>query len=147
MNNIVRNTVLFAAVAATTFATLPAANAAEWRHWHNHGNRGDAVAAGILGLAAGALIVGALNQPQPQPSYDYYGDGYYDQGYVVRRSPRPRPAPVREYYPRQVVSSNYALEPWTAEWYRYCQDRYQSFEPRTGTFTGYDGAQHFCVAN
>ena len=34
-----------------------------------------------------------------------------------------------------------------AEWYDYCSDRYRSFNARTGTFTGNDGEQHFCVAN
>jgi hypothetical protein len=30
---------------------------------------------------------------------------------------------------------------------RYCYDRYGSFDARTGTYAGYDGARHFCVAN
>ncbi|MEI9413208.1 BA14K family protein [Mesorhizobium salmacidum] len=38
-------------------------------------------------------------------------------------------------------------EPWTHEWYVYCSYRYRSFNPRTGTFTGYDGEQYFCIAN
>ena len=64
MNRIFKTAILSAAVAATTLATLPAANAGDWRHHrhHHHGN-GDAVAAGVLGLAAGALIGGALQQP------------------------------------------------------------------------------------
>ena len=40
-----------------------------------------------------------------------------------------------------------ALEPWSPEWFRYCGDRYRSFDPDTGTFIGYDGEAHFCVAN
>jgi hypothetical protein len=143
MNRIFKTAVLSAAVVATTLATLPAASADEWRH-HRHHN-GDAIAAGVLGLAAGALIVGALNNPQPRPSYyDPGDDGYYDYD----RYPRPRPAPIRRYYaePRVVYNQGYA-EPWTRDWYEYCSDRYRTFNARTGTFTGNDGDQHFCTAN
>lgn len=35
---------------------------------------------------------------------------------------------------------------WSPEWYRYCQNRYRSFNPRTGYFLGYDGEYHFCRA-
>ncbi|SDA81232.1 BA14K family protein [Mesorhizobium qingshengii] len=139
MNRIFKTAVLSAAVVATTLATLPAASADEWRHHRHHGN-GDAVAAGVLGLAAGALIVGALANDQPPP--DDYGDSYY------YRDVRPRPAPVRRYYaePRVVYNDSYA-EPWTRDWYEYCSDRYRTFNSRTGTFTGNDGEQHFCTAN
>ncbi|WP_370461231.1 BA14K family protein [Devosia yakushimensis] len=37
-----------------------------------------------------------------------------------------------------------AFEPWSAEWHRYCADRYRTFDPRTGTFLGSDGNRHFC---
>ncbi|MCZ8544684.1 BA14K family protein [Mesorhizobium qingshengii] len=139
MNRIFKTAVLSAAVVATTLATLPAASADEWRHHRHHGN-GDAIAAGVLGLAAGALIVGALANDQPPP--DDYGDSYY------YRDVRPRPAPVRRYYeePRVVYNDSYA-EPWTRDWYEYCSDRYRTFNSRTGTFTGNDGEQHFCTAN
>ena len=30
-------------------------------------------------------------------------------------------------------------EPWTPAWYDYCNDRYRSFNPRTGYFFGFDG--------
>jgi hypothetical protein len=139
MNGIFKIAILSVAVAATTLATLPAASADEWRHHWNHGNgNGDAVAAGVLGLAAGALIGSALSNPQPS----YYGPGY-DDGYY-----RYRPAPVRRYYvePRVAYADRYA-EPWTRGWYEYCSDRYRTFNPRTGTFIGYDGDQHFCAAN
>lgn len=29
-------------------------------------------------------------------------------------------------------------------WFRYCSSRYRSFDPRTGTFLGYDGRRHPC---
>ncbi|PWV97627.1 BA14K-like protein [Hoeflea marina] len=40
-----------------------------------------------------------------------------------------------------------SIEPWTPAWYRYCDNRYRSFNDRTGTYRGYDGRDHFCVAN
>jgi BA14K-like protein len=137
MNRILKTAILSAAVAATTFATLPAANAGEWRRYrhHNHSSdSGDLVAAGILGLAVGALAVGVANSSPP--AYRVYDDYPTDRRYYPAR---------REYI---YVDEGYAgaLEPWTPEWYRYCEDRYRSFDPRSGTFVGYDGRSHFCVA-
>ena len=57
------------------------------------------------------------------PYYSYYnGNGYYNQPRYVRG----------------------ALEPWSREWFRYCESRYRSFDPGSGTFVGYDGREHFC---
>ena len=141
MNRIFKTAVLSAAVAATMLVALPAANADDWGHHRRHHN-GDAIAAGVLGLAAGALIGGALANDQPPPYADRYYDDGYDSDVVVR------PAPVRRYYaePQVVYADRYA-EPWTRGWYEYCSDRYRSFNSRTGTFTGNDGEQHFCSAN
>src|SRR5690606_2445069 len=130
MNGFVKTAIMVTALGATTLATLPAANAGDWRWRHHHSHRGDAVAAGIVGLAAGALIGSALSRPAPT----YYV--YDEPGYVVR--------PARRY--RSVTYAG-SIEPWTRDWYEYCSDRYRSFNARTGTFTGYDGRQHFCVAN
>jgi len=38
----------------------------------------------------------------------------------------------------------YRPEPWTDDWYAYCSSRYRSFDPRSGTFIGYDGYERFC---
>jgi hypothetical protein len=141
MNRILKSAVLSAVVGATALTTMTTANADDWRwrhHRHHHSN-GDALAAGVLGLAAGAIIGGALASPPPdyyEPRYVVREPTYYEPRYVVRR------APVRQYY-----RSGYGLEPWTRAWYEYCSDRYRSFDARTGTFTGYDGEQHFCAAN
>ncbi|TPL54177.1 BA14K family protein [Mesorhizobium sp. B2-4-6] len=138
MNRFLKTAILGVGIAATTLATFSAANADDWR-WHHHhrSHGGDALAAGVVGLAAGALIGSALSNPGPR----YYEPAYGDDYYVDR--------PVRRYYvqqPRVVYADRYA-EPWTRGWYEYCSDRYRSFNSRTGTFTGNDGAQHFCVAN
>jgi hypothetical protein len=135
MNRLFKTAILSVAVAATTLATLPAANAGDrhWRHRHYHSYHSDGndlAVAGILGLAAGALAVGLTSQPEP-----VYANPY--------RQPRPRP--IREY--PETVYLDGALEPWSADWYNYCSDRYRSFDPQSGTFMGYDGQEHFCVAN
>jgi BA14K-like protein len=131
MNRFFKTAMLSVAVAATTLATLPVANAGDryWRrggyyHHHYHSDGGDLAVAGILGLAAGALAVGIASQPEPV--------------YAYRR-------PIREYPATGYYGG--ALEPWSPEWYDYCSDRYRSFSPRSGTFIGYDGREHFCVAD
>src|SRR5690606_1103044 len=107
---------------------------------HHHSNN-DALAAGVIGLAAGALIGGALANSRPA----YANDGYYDDGYYEpRRVVRVRP--VRNYYQPRVVYQG-GLEPWSREWVRYCSNRYRTFDARSGTFVGYDGQEHFCAAN
>ena len=123
-----------AALAIAVGVLSLSATAAEARHRHRHG--GDAVAAGILGFAAGAFV-SSLAQPRYYdygPSYDY---GYYDYY---------QPAPVYRAAPPLVYSAapGYGLEPWSPEWYSYCNQRYRSFDDRTGYFRGYDGQYHFC---
>ncbi|MBR2687172.1 MAG: BA14K family protein [Aquamicrobium sp.] len=141
MNRFVKAAILSVAVGATTLATFSPASADDWRWRRHHRDRGgDALAAGVVGLAAGAIIAGALSQPRyREPAYYDDYDPYYEPRprYVVR----PRPV-VRQYY-------RYAgaIEPWSPEWYSYCSNRYRSFNARSGTFTGYDGLQHFCNAN
>jgi hypothetical protein len=127
---------LSALVLATSFVALPTVSQAaqsnlpagsyqvadnwnnhggDWR-WRRHGyenrgryghrdgyyrrdnNWGGAAAAGVIGLAAGAIIANNANR-------SYAGDNYYE----------------------------------------YCSARFKSFNPRTGTYTGYDGLQHRCV--
>lgn len=161
MNTVLKTAVLTAAVAATTLVPVLEASAGErWaeqrpRYPHHRIDRtGDLVAAGVIGLAAGAIVAGALsNANRPEPAYvdpydrpsGYYGDGYSrPSGYYVE--------PERRYYARrpQVVYAEpvYAgAEPWTPAWYEYCGRRYRSFDARSGTYVGYDGRQHFCVAN
>ena len=39
-----------------------------------------------------------------------------------------------------------SIEPWSADWQDYCRTKYRSFNSKSGTFLGYDGDRHFCVA-
>jgi hypothetical protein len=141
MKRLFKLTILSAALAATTLAAIPGAEAGDrWRHRHN--DNGDLVAAGVLGLAVGALAAGAATA---SPRYYEPAPRYYEPDYVYVE-PRYNYRRVR---PARVYVDDYAgsLEPWTPELYRYCENRYRSFNPRSGTFTGYDGVQHFCAAN
>ncbi len=67
---------------------------------YRHGSNGAWVGAGIAGLAAGALIGGAL-APQPYA-----------------------------YAPPRVVYAPGVHRPWSRSWLAYCESRYRSFDPR-----------------
>ncbi len=147
------------------------------RHKAKRQNRnGDLIAAGIIGLAVGAIIAGEsarTRQPQyrtytpreyyPAPSSrDYYGsqEPYYgDYNYGDRRQPLSsyqeliqlpqydtRVEPSVDGGPSVVTFNDPSdLQPWTPGWREWCDNRYRSFNPTTGTFRGYDGLDHFCV--
>jgi hypothetical protein len=143
MNKVLKTIVLSVAVAATSLtATAGIVEARDrnrdgyWREdgyqyrRHRRHRNDDALIGGALGLATGVIIGGALaSQPRyVEPRYvepDYY--------------PEPEP---RVIYRRPVAT----YEPWTQSWYDYCSRRYRSFNSTTGTFVGYDGREHFCVA-
>lgn len=97
---------------------------------------GDALAAGVLGLAIGAIIAGAATAPDPYPPYDL-NTGNFPGNYP------PAPAP---YQGHASYSYSGVAEPWTQAWYSYCTQRFRSFDAKSGTYLGYDGKRHFCVA-
>ncbi|MDQ0314633.1 BA14K family protein [Amorphus orientalis] len=78
-------------------------------------NDGAWIAAGALGLAAGAILGSALAQPSA-------------------------PATVQSGAP----ATRNGIPPWTPAWYRYCGNKYKSFNPQTGLYLGYDGKYHYC---
>ncbi|MEQ8482303.1 MAG: BA14K family protein [Hoeflea sp.] len=99
------------------------------RHvYRGYRNHNDAAAAAIIGLGVGAIIGGAIANS-------------HNNSRVIHR-PAPAPRPYREH---RVNSGGGGFEPWTKSWYRYCSNKYRSFNPSTGTFRGYDGRDHFCV--
>lgn len=114
MNRTVRNTSFAAAVTVALAGAFSVAPVGGAEAGHRHYHGGPAAAAGVIGFATGAIVGGALSQPRTVTVYE---------------------EPV--YYGGR-------LQPWTPSWYAYCSERYRSFNPRSGTFTGYDGRTHFC---
>lgn len=150
MNRFIRNLVLSTAVAAASLSPVASAVAEPWRAPHSrdrwdhrhHGDGGSragvAIGAGILGLAVGALIANSANPADVDGGrYDDRRDPDYFPGAPVRR-----PHVVR-------YGEDYegGLQPWSRAWFRYCEDRYRTFDADTGTFRGTDGRDHFCVAS
>jgi hypothetical protein len=76
------------------------------------------------GFVGGALLGGAIFGPRYYgPGPYYYGGPVYAPGpYVV---PGPYPAPGGD-----AVA--------------YCMSRFRSYDPRSGTYLGYDGLRHSC---
>jgi BA14K-like protein len=105
------------------------------------GGRG-AAAGAIIGGATGAII-GSQGQARAG-GYTWYQGGCYIQrgdGAWMQVSPRycdvayappPPPAPV------------YAGPPPEADAVAWCMQRYRSYDPRSGTFVGYDGIRRPC---
>lgn len=85
-----------------------------------------------IGAGAGAAAGLATNSPRWRRAYD---DAYADC--------RSRGRPARYQAPAVVDGGRYAA--WSPGWYEYCQNRYRSFNSRTGYYRGYDGQDHFCV--
>ena len=107
------------AVAALTLVAAAVPAEAQWRgRYHGHGHYyrgGNNTGAVIGGLVAGALIGGAIASSQR---------GYYGPGYAPGYAPR------------------YAGPP--GDVVRYCMSRFKSYDPRSGTYLGYDGYRHPC---
>lgn len=158
MASFAAKTLLALAVSAAVIAPVNSASADEWRRHH----RDDALIGGMLGLAAGVAVGSALAQPRyseervydesPVRSYQTYQPRYtYGEPDYRYERPAPRPVyraqPVYDARPAYQPRPRYrTIEPWSEAWFDYCSQRYGSFNARTGTYMGYDGQSHFCVA-
>ena len=89
-------------------------------------NANDAIIAGAAGFAVGTLFGNATARPRYVPPHAVYVAPPPPAVYVA-------PAPVY-----------YVPAPWTPEWYSYCARKYRSFDPRSGTYLGFDGYRHLC---
>jgi hypothetical protein len=133
-------------------------------------NRGRGYVGAGIGLAAGAIIGGAiLNATQSRGSYGYgygYDRGYnaygYDNGYNAYGYNQGHNAYGYEqsygggYEPEYVEVPRYGYgQSYGGRGYRqstiaagndpaYCQQRYRSYDPASGTYLGYDGLRHPC---
>ena len=146
MNRFAKTAVLGLATAAAAFATVSQASA---EHRRQHRINDEALILGALGLATGALIIGSMNNDRRDPRVIYNEPDYIDPDvdyYPEQPGPRVIRPPLR--HPKVVRYLDYeaSYEPWSREWFRYCSNRYRSFNADTGTYRGYDGRDHFCVA-
>ncbi len=162
MNTFLKTIVLTTAVAATTLSTIPSASAGDRHRHHRHHERsggisaGELAAIGVFGLAAGAIASSIVTAPPPPRGgqllgpVDGYGGPAYDEpdyrGEYGRDYYPDAPEPRRPRHNDRRYSQRGGLEPWSREWFEYCDDRYNTFNPRTGTYRGYDGRDHFCSA-
>lgn len=148
MKKTIKSFVIAASIAAVSIASVSTAQAHKIHVKHHHqqhvqkqNNGNNAVVWGIIGLAAGAIIAGSANSRSTQrrvvaPQQHYPSANHYPQ------APRHTYRQKRKYQHSQRAQG---YEPWTKGWYNYCDNKYRSFNPRTGTFRGYDGRDHFCV--
>ncbi len=88
--------------------------------WHGGGFIPGAVAGAIVGGAIAAGPYGYYGGP------GYYAPGYYDEQYYDDQGP--------------VV----AAPPAGGDAVGYCMQTYRSYDPRSGTYLGYDGYRHPC---
>jgi hypothetical protein len=109
-------------IAAPSSLQQAAAPTVETVAWRGGGWRGWGP-----GLAAGAIIGGAIAATQPWYGYGYYNDYAYAPGYDA-------PSYSYEYAPGYVGGDAVA----------YCQQRFRSYDPASGTYLGYDGERHPC---
>jgi len=113
--------------------------------WHHHGDRGTAAA---IGFGAGALVGAAAANAAYGP--DYYGADYGYDSYAYAPGPGYAYAPGPGYGYAPTAGYAYAPGPGYATSYEdgndasYCQQRFRSYDPRSGTYMGYDGLRHSC---
>jgi hypothetical protein len=140
-------------------AGTPAVQTVAWRGgwgWGGRGwgGRGWGWGGAAAGLAAGAVIGGAVAASGPGYGYDYdYGPGYsygYDPYYSYGPSysygysdPYYSYAPGYSSYGPGYGSYGSSVAPDQSAT-AYCQQRFRSYDPATGTYLGYDGIRHSC---
>lgn len=107
-----------------------------------YGYRGSGTAAGIAGVAAGAIVGGALaGQAYPGYGYQQAYSGYgYQQAYPGYGYQQTDPGWADAGYPYALSTPAYADGGSVA----YCESQFQSYNPATGTYLGFDGLRHPC---
>lgn len=146
MNRVSKIIAVTTAAAIGGLSIAGSASARDWRHHHDRGGNDAAIAAGIAGLAAGVIAGAIISDPGPRPVYEVGPPRYYGRERYEYRAPRYYEGPRYDYRARYVEPAyGPEIQPWTGKWYSYCRARYRSFSEQTGTYTGYDGQQHFCA--
>jgi hypothetical protein len=118
-----------AAIALTACTVLASAGPASAQRWHRGPfGWGAGIAAGVIGgaVAAATSPLWAPGYYGNYPGYAYgpaYGYGTYD--YVAPPAAMPGPA---------FAGGDVA----------YCEQRFRSYDPASGTYLGFDGLRHPC---
>jgi hypothetical protein len=145
MSYFLKTTVLIAAMAATSLFCLPA-NAQDD---YPVTNEGGLPFAGVAGIATGGVAVDLslgsryYQTPVISPDYSYVGPDVDEPAFTYAPPVAIIPTFSSVGFLSRVAAAA-GLQPWTPQWYAYCQKRYRTFNPNSGTFTGNDGLQHFC---
>lgn len=142
MNRLFKTLVVSATLAATAVVSVGTASAEDFR-WRRHHNNGDAVIAGVAGLAVGAILGSTLAAPRP-PRHYIEDDPIYADPAPIYAEPAPVYRVKRIIVRQDPYIDQGPLRPWSRAWLRYCSERYRSFDPGTGTYVGYDGQERFC---
>ena len=115
-------------------ASAPVENV-QWRRW-----------GWAPGLAAGAVIGGAIAASRPWSGYNYYN--YYDD---YAYSPYGSGPSGYNSYNYDYAPGGYSYGPSYSYRYSaagnddaYCSQRFRSYDPASGTYLGYDGQRHPC---
>jgi hypothetical protein len=94
-----------------------------------------AVGAATYGITAPAAAVAAGTYGITAPAYGATGTfgvtNYSTQSFM---------SPV---YPNRYAVA-VVRRPGSSQWLAYCEARYRTFDPASGTFIGFDGQQHLC---
>ncbi|WP_208442282.1 BA14K family protein [Bartonella raoultii] len=114
---------------------------------HHHNDLGDALAVGILGLAAGAILGNIFKKPE-QPQIIYQTPQHPQVIYQEAPQVIYQKVPTSQItYEVQTTTTYQPLQQSRVnEWLQYCKKKYRSFNPKTGTFRGNDGREHLCYA-
>lgn len=91
------------------------------------------------GAAIGAGIGAGAGLAANSPEYRRVYNDAYDE--CMSRRVNYREPPRRGRY--DFDGGRY--EAGSPAWFEWCESRYRSFNPRTGTYRGYDGRDHYCV--
>jgi hypothetical protein len=111
-------------------AAPPSVETVQWRRgWRGWGPA----------FATGAIVGGAIAASRPWYGYGYYYDYAYAPGYAYGYG--------YDYDPGYAYAPGYTAGApgYTAgDSVAYCQQRFRSYDPATGTYLGYDGLRHPC---
>ncbi len=139
MNKVSKFVAISCAATVAAFAVAGSASAHEWHRRYYGG--GDALAAGVAGLAVGVIAGAAIASPPPPRRY-YYDDGYYAPATAAA------PCLLSPGLCLRATGSGLSSEPRAvvAQLVSLLLEPLSLVRPAERHLIGYDGRQHFCTA-